>query len=335
MRLDHGVHIIAEAGTNNNGDLQKAKDLAKIAKAAGADSVKFQIINTWGLYLPGKYEYGKYDIEEVIRLRREGQMSDEEYRELARYCSGIGMPLAASVFDKQGLDLLIDLNPPYVKLASCDLNHYSFVRQVAARGKRMVLSTGMSDFADVERVMNELGRINFNDVVLMHCVSSYPTALENSNLGYIQKLKANFDVPIGFSDHTEGNTASCVALSLGATWFEKHFTEDRKQAGLDHAYALEPDQLTSYVADLRAVEKALSNQDKVLGVEELNTRRRARRSLYAARNLRRGDILKEADVLVVRPEGEMQAGDIDLIVGKPLLNPVNQYQAFSYRDFEL
>lgn len=139
------IHIIAEAGTNNNGSLQKAKNLADIAKRAGADSVKFQIIYPWGLYLPGKYEYGKYDIEKVIEIRAKGVLSDEEYTELNNYCNSIGIPFTSSVFDKRGLDLMLRFNPPYIKLASCDINNVRFLREVAICGKPIVISTGMSE----------------------------------------------------------------------------------------------------------------------------------------------------------------------------------------------
>ena len=323
------VHIIAEAGTNNNGQLNKAKNLAGVAKDAGADSVKFQIINPWGLYLPGEYEYGHYDIKDVIKIRQEGQMADDEYRELATYCKEIGISFTASVFDVDGLDLLMEFEPDYIKLASCDLNHVQLIREAASRETKLVISTGMSTFPDVEKTVNELAKIHFSDFVLLHCVSVYPAQLNQANLQYIRKLKDEFGATVGFSDHTGNSIAACMALQHGATWFEKHFTEDNTQTGLDHAYAMEPEGLTQYVQDISMAIEALGDTDKSLTDAELYTRKRARRSLYAAHDLPAGHVVSVDDVLIVRPEGAMQADEIDSLVGQRLTQPVAQYQGFT------
>ncbi len=180
------IHVIAEAGTNHNGNLEKAKKLVDIAKYADADSVKFQIIYPYGLYLPGDYEYGHYDIKEVLRIRTEGMLQDEEYDELGAYCREKEISFTASAFDEKGLDLLMKFNPPYIKTASCDLNNIRFLRQVAERGKKMVVSTGMSSLKDIERSMNVLARAGHSDIVLLHCVSVYPAFLEQTNLGFIE-----------------------------------------------------------------------------------------------------------------------------------------------------
>jgi|7_EtaG_2_1085326.scaffolds.fasta_scaffold00351_23 sialic acid synthase SpsE len=310
------IHIIAEAGTNNNGDLQKAKNLARIANVAGADSVKFQIINPWGLYLPGNYEYGHYDIEEVLKIRERGQMEDFEYAELAAHCREIDIAFSASVFDVDGLDLLMEFNPPYIKIASCDLNHTSLIREVATRNIKMIISTGMSTIEDVRKTVNELSKLNFDNFVLLHCVSAYPATLDQANLKYIKTLKNEFEVEVGFSDHTGDSIAACLALQMGATWFEKHFTEDKSQPGLDHAYAMEKDELIKYIQDITMTLEALRDEKKELSEAELYTRKRARRSLYASKDLPRGHVIESGDILVVRPEGEMNADEIDFVIGK-------------------
>lgn len=327
-----GIHVIAEAGTNHNGDLAKAKSLVDIAGRSGADSVKFQIIYPWGLYLPGDYEYGHYDIKEVIRIREEGMLEDAEYEELAAYCREAGVPLSASVFDERGLELLMTFDPPYIKTASCDLNNVRFLRQVAEKGRKMVISTGMSTLADIENALKEVERSGLTDIVLLHCVSVYPARLEGANLSFIETLKEKFGYPVGYSDHTGDSLAACMALAKGATWFEKHYTEDRRQDGFDHAYAMEEDGLKAYVADLHHAEAALASCEIKLGEAELYTRKRARRSLYAARDLSSGSRVGDNDVLVVRPEGPMDADQIDLVVGRRLARDVKQYQPFTPED---
>ncbi len=285
---DSKIHIIAEAGTNHNGQLSKAKELVDIASNAQADSVKFQIIYPWGLYLPGDYEYGHYDIKKVIKIREDGMIPDEEYDTLAAYCKEKKISFTASVFDERGLDLLLKFDPPYIKLASCDLNNIRFLKQVAERGKRMIVSTGMSSMTDIEKSLNELAKINFNDIVLLHCVSVYPAHLENANVSFVETLINKFGFPVGYSDHTGTSHAACMAMAKGATWFEKHFTADRTQEGFDHAYAMEEDGLTEYVSDLRKAEKALIIPSEKISDAERYTRQRARRSLYAKHNIKAG-----------------------------------------------
>jgi len=328
--MNSKIHIIAEAGTNHNGRLDKAMNLAKIAKIADANSVKYQIIYPEGLYLPGNYEYGHYDIKEVIRIRKDGMLSDQAYHELANYCKQIGISFTASVFDKQGLDLLDKFDPPFIKTASCDLNNVRFLKQVADKGRKIIISTGMASLSDIEYSLNELAKTNFTDYVLLHCVSVYPAAINQTNLSFLDVLKSNFDCEIGFSDHTESSIAACIALAKGATWFEKHFTEDKSQNGFDHAYAMEKKDLIDYVKDLKAAEISLTVKDEKLSEAELYTRKRARRSLYAARDISIGDIIKNEDILVLRPEGMMHANEVDLLVGKKIKSSIKQYQPFNY-----
>jgi N,N'-diacetyllegionaminate synthase len=322
------IHIIAEAGTNNNGSLQKAKNLAEIAKRAGADSVKFQIIYPWGLYLPGEYEYGKYDIKKVIEIREKGVLKDEEYSELNQFCKSINIPFTSSVFDTRGLELMMGFDPPYIKLASCDINNVRFLREVAQCGKPIVISTGMSVMPEIEIGVNTLVRSGAKEVIVMHCISNYPAYLYQANVSYIKVLKEKFGLPVGFSDHTGDSKAACMALCMGATWFEKHFTEDKTQEGLDHAYALEEEEFANYVKDLKDAQQALILREDKVSEDEKYTKKRARRSLYAAKDLPVGHVLTNDDVLCVRPENIMSADQIDLLIGKKLTKQISLHQAF-------
>jgi len=329
------LHIIAEAGTNHNGEVDLAKKLIDIAAESKADSVKFQIIYPWGLYLPGQYNYGHYDIKKVIEIRKNSMLSDEEYMALAEHAIEKGISFSSSVFDERGLDLLMKMNPPYIKIASCDLNNVRFLRQVAERGKKIILSTGMSTMKDVDFSVNELSKSGFDDLVLLHCVSVYPAHLKQANLSIISELQKNFGCEVGYSDHTGNSIAACMALQFGATWFEKHFTTDRTLEGFDHAYAMEEEGMKQYVTDIHDAQEALIPQEKKISDSERYTRQRARRSLYAARDLAKGEVLTDKDVLVVRPEGIMDADQIDLIIGKPLTKGLKQHEAFSLSHVEV
>ncbi|OFY37554.1 MAG: hypothetical protein A2W91_14485 [Bacteroidetes bacterium GWF2_38_335] len=323
------VHIIAEAGTNHNGNFSTAKKLVDIAVKAKADSVKFQIIYPEGLYLPGVYEFGHYDILKVVEMRRRFMLTDKNYLQLDEYCRKKKIAFSASVFDKRGADLLAGMNPPFIKIASTDLNNFRLLRIVAEKGIKMILSTGMSTLSQVEKSVNELYKSGFDKIVLMHCVSAYPARLEEMNLGFIDALRTSFGFPVGLSDHTQGSIAACMALTKKISYIEKHYTIDHTQEGFDHLYAFEEDQFIEYVDNIRKAEEALSFQGSKLKKDELYVKKRARRSLYAARAMKKGEVIKDKDVMVVRPEGIMDASEIDLIIGKKLNRNIKLYEPFS------
>jgi sialic acid synthase SpsE len=163
----------------------------------------------------------------------------------------------------------------------------------------------------------------------MHCVSVYPARLEETNLSFIDVLATRFGFPVGFSDHTEGATAAAVAVAKGATFIEKHVTRDRGQEGFDHRHALEESAMSAYVAEIRAARNAVRPADDKVGPGERETRRRARRALYAARDMQAGELVRDADVLIVRPEGPLGAHQIDELVGRRLRRDVARHEPFT------
>lgn len=324
--MSASVHVIAEAGTNHGGRVDVAESLADAAIRAGADSVKFQIIHPEGLYLPKSWSGGRLVDNDVYRRRAAACLSETEWRRVADYCRGRGRPMSASVFDVRGLSLLDAMDPPYIKIASCDLNHSRLLRAAAETGRRLIVSTGMADLGEIERAVSVLDRAGARDVVLMHCVSAYPCPVQRANVAFLVTLRAAFGRPVGFSDHTESSLAAAAAVALGAAVLEKHLTLDRAAEGFDHAYAMTPEMLAGYVADVRAVEAACVRSSEKVGAEEREVRARARRSLYAARDLSAGETLREADVLVVRPEGELAPDDLAELVGRRVGREVKRYE---------
>lgn len=326
------AHIIAEAGVNHNGSLDNAKLLIDVAAEAKADSVKFQIINPYGLYLPGQYNYGHYDIAKVIENRFSTVLTDEEYELLNEYCNQKDIEFSASIFDDQGLSLLKSFNPKYIKIASCDLTNIRLLRSVANTGIKMILSTGMSTLQEIEKTLTELDKIGYHDIVLLHCVSIYPCPLEKTNLQFIKTLQNKFGYDVGLSDHTRTNEAAVVAYAMGCRWFEKHFTYDNDLPGFDHKHAQNEDEFKSYVKSLREIEISLSQKEEKLTSPEKYTAERARRSLYASRDIKQGEVIKDEDVLCVRPSAKMNPNQIDLIVGKKASINIKRYDPFSLED---
>jgi sialic acid synthase SpsE len=330
------VHVIAEAGSNYNGSLLLAKQLNSLAAEAGADSVKYQIIYADALYRHGDYAYGPYCIEDVRSMRRRDELTPAEWTDISVDASQRGIAFSASVFDTLGLDLLCSFDPPYIKIASCDLNNLRFLREVAARGRRMVVSTGMSSLGDIETAVAALEKegIAGEKLVLLHCVSAYPSELKDTNLAFLQTIRSAFGTAVGFSDHTTGHGAACIAVALGATWIEKHFTTDRSLDGLDHKHALEPGAFADFVTTIREAEAALRPRVAKVSAAETLTRQRARRGLYAAKSLPAGHVLKDEDIRIVRPESAIAADEIDAVVGRVLREPLAAEEALGYAQLE-
>ena len=318
------AYIIAEAGSNYNGSVERALELNSLAKESGADCIKYQIIYADGLYLPGSYPYGDYQSEAVLKVRRSNELSDSEWWTIRDHAESIGLDFSASVFDERGLELLQTMNPPFVKVASSDLNNHLFLRKVGAAELKVVLSTGMASLEEIEtsiQVLFQSGLQN-DGLVVMHCVSSYPTERQNTRVGFLTKLK-KLTSEVGFSDHSTGTESAIAALALGAKWFEKHFTSDRSLPGLDHAHSLELSDLTEYVRTIRDMEASLSTDVPKISEAEAYTAKRARRGIYARIHIAAGTLITESEISIVRPPSELSADEVDLVLGKRALQDIN------------
>jgi len=324
---DNRVHVIAEAGSNHNGDVSLACDLIGVAASAGADSVKFQFIEPDGLYLPF-YRRGDEKIEnEVYKQRATEVLTEQQWERVFRCAADAGLPCAASIFDSVGLDRLTRLGSPYVKVASTDLNNYPLLALVAESGFTALVSTGMSTLDEIEQAVDVFSKAGALDrLVLLHCVSAYPCPLAETRLYMLSVLKSEFDVPIGFSDHTLTTEASCIAVSLGARVIEKHYTVDKSLPGFDHAHALDPLELSSFVTAVRGALSACLPRDEKLTEAERITSIRARRGIYAARDLEPGEVITEDDLLIVRPRAALAPGDLPRIVGETVSRRIRQYE---------
>ncbi|HKB05741.1 MAG TPA: N-acetylneuraminate synthase family protein, partial [Gemmataceae bacterium] len=228
-----------------------------------------------------------------------------------------------------GLDLLSQFDPPYIKLASPDLNNDRLVGRAAERAKRLILSTGMATLGEVEHAVDVVRRAGNPPLVLMHCVSIYPCPVEKMNMRFLETLKTAFGLPLGLSDHTESSLAAAIAVSMGVEWIEKHFTYDRAAKGFDHVYAMEPQMLAAYIRDIRAAEAACSRSQDKLPPEEKQLMKRSRRSIYAARDLAAGEPIREKDIVVVRPAGPLLPNDINLVIGKSAQRPIRAFEPIS------
>ena len=298
--------IIAEAGVNHNGDVCLAQRLADAAAEAGADAVKFQTFKTERLVTPAaaKAVYQRQTTapeESQHAMLKRLELNAGAHAALAAHCRARGILFLSTPFDEESADLLADLPVPAFKIGSGDLTNQPLLRHVARKGKPIILSTGMASLAEVRAAVAALGDAGNRELILLHCVSNYPADPTTVNLRAMQTLAAGFGVPVGFSDHTPGQTVAVAAAALGACVIEKHLTLDRAMAGPDHRASLEPPELAALIRAVRTVETALGDGQKRPVATEAEVAAAARRSIVAARAIAAGTRLGTADLAVKRP----------------------------------
>ena len=308
--------IIAEAGSNHNGSLEQAKKLVDVAAEAGADAVKFQIYqaeNLYSKYTPGfSYLKGRniYELIKSIETPREW------IKELAGYCKAKNVIFLATPFDFEVVDIL-DKYVPAFKIASFEIVDLELIKYAAEKGKLMIISTGMANLSEIEDAINAIKTVGNEGIILLHCNSLYPTPVEVVNLSALKTMRTAFKVPVGFSDHTLGIHIPIAAVAMGACVIEKHFTLDRNLPGPDHSFAIEPAELKEMVRCIREVEKAKGNGIKKkseLESEEMYIK--ARRSIHAKVDIRKGTKITRDMLIIKRPGYGIKPKFIDIVIGR-------------------
>ncbi len=316
------VFVIAEAGVNHNGDPALAHRLIEVAAAAGADAVKFQTFRSEAL-VSRHAPKAPYQVETTgggetqLEMLRRLELSPETFAALAEACRRRGILFLSSPFDTASADDLEGLGVVAFKTGSGELTNLPLLEHLAAKGRPLIVSTGMATLDEVDAAVTIVRR-HGAPVALLHCVSAYPAPPEESNLRAMDSLRERFRCPVGFSDHTPGLTVALAAIALGASILEKHFTVDRSLPGPDHRASLDPGELAALIAAVRQVEAALGDGQKRPMPAELPTRRVARKSLVAARALQRGETLTAACVAVKRPGTGIPPGDLPQALGRRL-----------------
>ncbi len=312
-------YIIAEVGSNFDKNIDKAKRLIDVARESGANAVKFQLFSADVLY-PNRD--GLYDVFKSIEL-------DAEWVPLLnKHANDQGLHFMASAFDLGSVSVLEAINTPVHKVASSEITNLGFLNRLAATGKPMIISTGMCDMVDVEEAVNVCLGAGNDQIILLQCGAMYPLPNELVNLRVIQSLAQRFNCPVGFSDHTLGQVAAVTAVGLGATVFEKHYTLDKKGIGPDHFYALEPNELKSYVAAIHEAHEALGSGEKLMLPKEKELGRRE--GLYLARNMAKGETITAADIVIKRPAVGLRSRYASVVVGATLTKALDKDQPFDW-----
>lgn len=300
------IQIIAEAGVNHNGSLERAKQLAKAARDAGADMVKFQTAVpelVVSRYAP-KAEYQKQQTgedESQLDMIRKLHFDFNAHRELKAYCDEIGIQYLSTGFDIPSLDFLDTMDLPLCKIPSGEITNLPYLERVAKMNKPILLSTGMSTLPEVEDAVLVLENAGAMDITLLHCNTEYPTPYEDANLLAMQDMAEVLNLPVGYSDHTPGWECDVAAVVLGATVIEKHFTLDKNLPGPDHKASLDVDELRRMIEAVRNTETALGEKRKMVTKSEAKNRAVARKSIVAARAIQTGEIFTEDNITTKRP----------------------------------
>lgn len=303
-----GIIIIAEAGVNHNGSLERAREMVKAAARAGADYVKFQtavpelVISS----IAPKAEYQKETTgteESQLEMCKAIHLPLSDYKELKELCEEEGIGFMSTPFDLVSVDLLADLGQDWFKIPSGEITNLPYLRKVAATGTPVIMSTGMSMPEEIEAALKVLtgSGLKKEDIILLHCNTEYPTPMADVNLLAMKEMARRFGVRTGYSDHTQGIEVPIAAAALGACVIEKHFTLDRNLPGPDHKASLEPQELAAMVRAVRNVEQALGTGEKKVSASEAKNKPIARKSIVAARYIKAGEVFTEENLAVKRP----------------------------------
>jgi N-acetylneuraminate synthase len=321
----HQCFIIAEAGVNHNGSLELAKKLVDVAVEAGADAVKFQTFKSE--HLVTSYaklaEYQRKNLgkeQSQLEMLKKLELNINEFKILKEYCDGREIIFLSTPHTYDAVLLLNDLVPAF-KIGSGDLNNLPLLEHVAKIGKPILIGTGMSTLSEVKESLDIIKKKANNQVIMLHCTTSYPCPIEDVNLSAMVTMKKELGCLVGYSDHTLGIEVSAMAVYLGAVAIEKHFTLDNNMVGPDHKASLEPSELKQMVALIRnnsakPSKEVMGDNEKKPTQKEIEIRKIARKSVVAAREIRKGKIICDADLIIKRPGTGLEPKMASLFIGR-------------------
>ncbi len=317
--MKNKVKIIAEAGLNHNGDFEKLKKLINIAKNAGANYVKFQLFKT-EFFINKNFKHKNLDYKKLFRRFKSLEFSLEKWKKAIIYAHKIGINIFFSIFDVESIDYLKKLKINIVKIPSGEINNSVLLKKINENRFKVILSTGMSNLEEIRKALKFLNKC---EVILLHCVSEYPTI--RPNLNNIKLLKKLFKNQIGYSDHTTDTLTPALSVIAGATYIEKHFTYNRNQKIGDHKISLNPSQLKSMIKNIKAAEVSLGAEKRKVSKKEKKLQFFARKGLYLKQDKFKGEKIKISDLVILRPQGFLSVDKLNIILEKTLKKNIKSY----------
>ena len=323
--------IIAEAGVNHNGSMGIAKKLVDVAVEAGVNAVKFQTFKAENVIskFARKAEYQRKTFsksETQLEMVKRLELDVNAHEELMVYCREKGMMFLSSPFDLESIELLNELGVKIFKIPSGEITNLPYLRKIGRLKRKKILSTGMADMREIENALDILQEAGTpkDSIVVLHCNTEYPTPMEDVNLKAMLTIRDTFGVNVGYSDHTSGIEVPIAAVALGATVIEKHFTLDKNMDGPDHSASLDRVELERMVTAIRNIEKAMGDGSKRPSSSELKNMPVVRKSLVAARDIKKGDMFTEDNVTIKRPGTGISPMEWDSIIGGKAIRDFNE-----------
>lgn len=332
MKKTKYPYIIAEIGCNHNGELELAKKMIKSAKNAGVDAIKLQLFSKESLITKthiDELDKGVVKLENIDKWESKelglNSINDQldkfiigydEHIKLFEYARQVGVQYSSTPVTKEGVDFLVDQKVDFIKVASMDVNNPDFIEYVLSKKLHTVISFGLASLGEIEKIVQLINADMKSKVTLLHTISLYPPKDEIVNLNFIVTLRNLFGLPVGYSDHTLGFSVPLAAVALGATMIEKHFTLDKDMPGWDHKVSANPDELKIICKESKRIFKALGDGRKELTTEELEKRKKFRRSLVSTRNIMKGEKFKITDFEFKRPGTGIPPDEVQRVVNR-------------------
>lgn len=328
------VFVIAEIGINHDGSLSKALKLIDAAVECGADAVKFQTFRADRLMVPSRDRLAQQGDggESAYQMFRRLELSWEDHERLKRHADERNTVFLSTPFDEESADFLDHLGVPAFKIASADINHFPLLNRIGSKGKPVLLSTGMSYLNEVAEAVWALKSAGTKEIMLLHCVSSYPAPPESLNLRAIQTLRDYFNLPVGFSDHSSGMLLSLVAVAMGATIIERHFTLDKRADGPDHKHSLDPEELRLLIQNLRDVEACLGDGRKRPAAIEEENRLLSRRSIVSSVDIRAYETISPWMLAFKRPGSGLEPCQLQKVLGMKARRNISKDTILQWED---
>jgi len=332
--------VIGEIGSNHCLDKKVVKDLIDAAANAKFDAVKFQIYDAKEAFSANEttsdvkldHLYGNRPWWEVARDKI--LMPRDWFGEMFKYARSKNLIPFSAIHRKEDLDFLLPYGLPIIKIASIDLHYHQLLADLIPYKIPFLISTGMAYLSEIDETLRFLTKNKSKNTILLHCVSCYPPKPNETNLKNINTLHRCFNVPIGFSDHSDNIYTSIAAVALGACVIEKHITLDKKTPGPDHHFALEPEEMIELIKGVREVEASIGNYERVLSKSELESRKMIRRSIVSKNDLKKGQILTEKDIKYARPGTGITTSEFKYIEGRKLKINIKSETILNWNHFE-
>jgi len=333
FKSNNGVYIIAEIGGNHEGDFESAKKLAKLAAESGVDAVKFQI------YTGDALVNNRYDPDRNKHFKK-FELTEGQYIELAKKCKELGVIFMASVWDIDAFEFIYDYISIY-KIGSGDMTAYNIINKIALTGKPIILSTGLATLEEINYVVDFIESIDGSYIAekklsILQCTSMYPIPFEDANLNVMQTYRDNFNIPIGYSDHTIGMDAVEIAVAMGAEIIEVHFTDSRVDREFrDHKVSVTKEEIQALLKRIQKIKKIQGSFEKKPTQSEIKTGhiKSFRRGVYANTDLKAGNIIMENDLITLRPQIGIGSEKFFDIIGNKLKVDIERLGSISNEDF--